>query len=126
MSTFIRSVVFVLCSCPFFAQVEAADLEDVETQVSIQNIVSDLPVMSDWRERHGPEKPPPDDGYSFKGTKGGNAKGKLGLVAFGAGVVTGVLYLKADDGSDKQAKMGKSTIGLLGGGLTLLIWERMS
>ena len=28
---------------------------------------------SEWFELHGPEKPPPDDGYEFKGANGGNA-----------------------------------------------------
>ena len=43
----------------------------------------------DWVEMHGPEKPPPDDGYTFKGAKGGNGLGKLGLAAMGAGIGLG-------------------------------------
>ena len=50
----------------------------------------------DWIELHGPEKPPPDDGYEFKGASGGNGLGKLGLAAMGVGVVTALLFVTAD------------------------------
>lgn len=78
----------------------------------------------DWIEMHGPEKPPPDDGYTFKGAKGGNALGKLGLAAMGAGVVTTVLFLSADKDSERRDTMGRTTVGLLGGGFALLLIER--
>lgn len=78
----------------------------------------------DWIEMHGPEKPPPDDGYTFKGAKGGNGLGKLGLAAMGAGVVTSVLFLTADKDSERRDTMGRTTVGLLGGGFALLLIER--
>lgn len=78
----------------------------------------------DWFELHGPEKPPPDDGYEFKGANGGNALGKIGLLSMGAGLVTSVLYLTADPDSEKKAAMGKNSAILLGGGFALLVIER--
>lgn len=75
-------------------------------------------------QAHGPEKPPPDDGYDFKGAKGGNALGKLGLVMFGAGTVTGVMTLRADKGSEKRQNLLYTSSGLWAGGLIFLIIER--
>lgn len=77
-------------------------------------------------QSHGPEKPPPDDGYDFKGAKGGNALGKLGLLMVGAGTVTGVMTLRADKGSEKRQSLLYTTAGLWVGGLSLLIIERAS
>ena len=79
----------------------------------------------DWIELHGPEKPPPDDGYEFKGANGGNGLGKLGLAAMGAGVVTALLFVTADADSERKDNMGKATVGLMGGGLGLLVIERL-
>ena len=79
---------------------------------------------SEWFELHGPEKPPPDDGYEFKGANGGNALGKIGLLSMGVGLVTSVLYLAAEPDSEKKDKMGRNSAILLGGGLGLLVIER--
>ena len=79
---------------------------------------------SDWFELHGPEKPPPDDGYEFKGASGGNALGKLGLLSMGVGLVTSVLYLAAEPDSEKKENMGRNSSILLGGGFGLLVIER--
>ena len=80
----------------------------------------------DWVEMHGPEKPPPDDGYTFKGAKGGNGLGKLGLAAMGAGMVTSILYLTADTDSERRESMGRNSVGLLCGGFALLLIERVT
>ena len=77
-------------------------------------------------EGHGPEKPPPDDGYEFKGAKGGNALGKLGLVCAGAGTVTTVMMLRADKNSDKRQSLAYTSGGLWLGGIVLLVIERSS
>lgn len=77
-----------------------------------------------WFELHGPEKPPPDDGYEFKGANGGNGLGKLGLASMGAGLVTSVLYLAAEEDSEREATMGRNSLILLGGGFALLVVER--
>ena len=79
---------------------------------------------SEWFELHGPEKPPPDDGYEFKGANGGNGLGKLGLLSMGVGLVTSVLYLTAEPDSEKKANMGRNSAILLGGGLGMLVIER--
>lgn len=84
------------------------------TQVAMASSVT-VGNEVDWIEMHGPEKPPPDDGYTFKGAKGGNGLGKLGLAAMGAGVVTSVLFLTADTDSERRDTMGRTTVGLLGG-----------
>lgn len=79
----------------------------------------------DWIESHGPEKPPPDDGYEFKGAKGGNALGKIGLLSFAGGMVTTVIYLRTDD-ETKKKNMGYTSLGLMGTGVVLLWIERSS
>lgn len=79
---------------------------------------------SEWFELHGPEKPPPDDGYEFKGASGGNGLGKLGLLSMGVGCVTSVLYLAAEPDSEKKANMGRNSAILLGAGLGMLVIER--
>ena len=79
---------------------------------------------SEWFELHGPEKPPPDDGYEFKGASGGNGLGKLGLLSMGVGLVTSVLYLAAEPDSERKDKMGRNSAILLGGGLGMLVIER--
>ena len=79
---------------------------------------------SEWFELHGPEKPPPDDGYEFKEASGGNALGKIGLLSIGVGLVTSVLYLTAEAESEKKANMGRNSAILLGGGFGLLVLER--
>ena len=79
---------------------------------------------SEWFELHGPEKPPPDDGYEFKGSSGGNALGKLGLLSMGVGLVTSVLYLTAEPDSEKKANLGRNSGVLVGGGFGLLVLER--
>ena len=75
---------------------------------------------------HGPEKPPPDDGYDFKGADGGNALGKLGLLMSGVGTVTGIMTLRAEKDSERRQNLLYATAGLWGGGITFLIIERSS
>ena len=85
---------------------------------------SEAEATADWIELHGPEKPPPDDGYTFKTAKGGNALGKLGLAAMGAGLVTSVLFLTAEDDTERKSDLGLYSASLLGGGFVLLLVER--
>ncbi len=75
-------------------------------------------------ELHGPEKPPPDDGYTFTGAKGGNGLGKIGLASMGVGVVTSLLFITAEEDSDRKQKLGMSSVSLIGGGFVLLLVER--
>ena len=101
-----------------------ADELCVLTKSEMLVVKSPMDAYVDWYESHGPEKPPPDDGYEFKGAKGGNALGKLGLLSMGAGLVTSVMYLKADSNSDRKSTLGYTTAGLFGGGLLMLVIER--
>ena len=73
---------------------------------------------------HGPEKPPPDDGYEFKGSGGGNGMGKIGLVMVVASAVTAVGVLRAESGSEERQTRQYATGGLLVGGVILLAIER--
>lgn len=77
-------------------------------------------------ERHGPEKPPPDDGYEFKGARGGNALGKIGLLMVGAGSVTTVMMLRAEKDSEERQNLAYTSGGLWLGGVALLMIERAS
>ena len=72
---------------------------------------------------HGPDGPPPDGGYTIRDDEGGNFWGKLGGICLGAGLVTGVLSLTADDATKKK-DYENMTIGFLGGGVGLIILER--
>ena len=84
-----------------------------------------LPEQSlqlDWS--HGPDKPPPDDGYTFKNQKNsGTGLAKLGFVMLCASGVTAVRMVRAPEGSDlRQKRMVRaSALGASGIGLVLVI-----
>ena len=73
---------------------------------------------------HGPEKPPPDDGYEFKGGGSGNGIGKLGLAMVVVSGVTGVMMFRSETGTELHTRRQYLTGGLLVGGITLLAIER--
>ena len=73
---------------------------------------------------HGPDGPPPDGGYTITEGGGGNFFGKVGVVCIGAGLITGALYLTAED-TETQRDYQNATIGLLGGGVGLVALERV-
>ena len=73
---------------------------------------------------HGPEKPPPDDGYEFSGGGSGNGLGKLGLAMVLSSAVTGALSLRAEPGTEQRQNLGYATGGLFVGGVILLAIER--
>jgi hypothetical protein len=73
---------------------------------------------------HGPEKPPPDDGYDFKGGGSGNGLGKLGLVMVIASAATGISSLRTESGTELQTRRQYLTGGLFVGGVVLLAIER--
>ena len=75
---------------------------------------------------HGPEKPPPDDGYSFKNKKNnGTGLAKLGFVMLCAGGVTAVRMLSAPEGSDLRQQRMVTASALGGTGLGLILWVRL-
>ena len=49
-------------------------------QKNIEYYPTTLLTTSSHINMHGPDKPPPSDGYEFKGKKGGNAKSKIGFL----------------------------------------------
>ena len=54
--------------------------------------------------KHGPDGPPPDDGYEFEeDAGGGNFFGKLGLTLLVAAVVSGGVYLASDGETSESA-----------------------
>jgi hypothetical protein len=73
---------------------------------------------------HGPDKPPPSDGYEFKSKKGGNFLAKLGLVAIAAGGVTTLSSLGQEPGSAVRTVRAQSGAGLIGAGVVLIAIER--
>jgi hypothetical protein len=111
-------MIFTLC-CSF---AQAENLFPVESLEQME--LFELSYIGS--QSHGPEKPPPDDGYEFKGAKGGNAFGKLGLLSVGVGTVTGIMALRADKDSERRQTLAYSTAGLWAGGLLFLIIERAS
>ena len=94
--------------------------DEVELEVTPEHCV----VSKTEPIPHGPEKPPPDDGYEFKSGGSGNLLGKLGLVMVLSSAVTGGLTLAEEKGEPKRQNLGYATGGLFLGGLTLLIIER--
>ena len=73
-------------------------------------------------QSHGPEKPPPDDGYNFKDGNSSNFLGKLGLVMVISSGASGGVALFSD--TDRRQTLGFVSGGLLLGGITLLAIER--
>ena len=75
-------------------------------------------------EGHGPDKPPPSDGYEFKSKKGGNFLAKLGLFALVAGTATLLSSFGQEKGSEVRAVRAQSGAGLIGTGVLLIAIER--
>ena len=75
-------------------------------------------------EPHGPEKPPPDDGYTFKGADGGNWLGKIGLACSLTGIALGGYALSQPPA--ERSKVAGSGAGLFAGGVLMLWLERRS
>ena len=100
----------LLCSLTEFSAVES----------SCTSIVP--PAVASERTPHGPEKPPPDDGYDFKDGNSSNFLGKLGLVMVLSSGATGGVALFSD--ADRRQTMGLVSGGLFLGGVTLLLIER--
>ena len=87
-------------------------------QLPAQDIHFELP--------HGPEKPPPDDGYSFKNKKNsGTGLAKLGFVMLCASGVTTVRMLRAPEGSDLRQQRMVTAAALGGTGMGLILWVRL-
>ena len=75
-------------------------------------------------EEHGPEKPPPDDGYTFQDADGGNWLGKLGLASSIAGLAVGGYGFSRPD---EQQPLAFGSGGALFVGGVLMLWlERRS
>ena len=74
---------------------------------------------------HGPDGPPPDDGYAIKDYESGNFLGKLGVLCVGVGLVTGVLYLTASSEAENKMLYRNSTFGLVGSGVGFIVLERV-
>ena len=73
---------------------------------------------------HGPDKPPPSDGYEFKGKKGGNAKGKLGMLLLLSSSIPALSARSLESGSAEQIEKKNKAMYMAGIGLGLILWER--
>ena len=87
--------------------------------------VSPSYFVSDTLDMHGPDGPPPDGGYTINDDGGQNMMGKVGVLCLGAGIVTGVLTLTAQEGSEDRTTYQNTTVGLLGSGVGFIVLERI-
>ena len=70
---------------------------------------------------HGPDGPPPDDGYEFEDdSEGGNVFGKLGLTLLIAAVVSGTVYGLAEGETKNNAGTATLYLGSSGAALFTL------
>ena len=74
---------------------------------------------------HGPDKPPPSDGYEFKDKKGGNAKAKIGFLLILSSSIPALSARKLDVNSPEQIKKKNKAVGMAVVGLGLIVWERL-
>ena len=88
----------------------------------LQHASTASPSMAVECYSHGPEKPPPDDGYDFKDGSSSNFLGKLGLVMVLSSGASGGVALFSD--TDRRQTLGLVSGGLFLGGVTLLLIER--
>ena len=75
--------------------------------------------------QHGPDGPPPDGGYTIKDDGGGNFLGKVGLLGLGGGIVSGVLFLTAEEGSPKKEQYGTIAVASTVVGVSCIFFERV-
>lgn len=85
-------------------------------QIPPASIVFSLP--------HGPEKPPPDDGYEFKSGSKGSGLAKIGMLLVVASGVTGVRALRAPAGSDLRQQRVYTFAGIATTGTSLILIAR--
>ena len=73
---------------------------------------------------HGPDKPPPDDGY-IKIKKQRHKVGQVGFVMLCASGVTAVRMMRAPEGSDLRQQRMVTASALGASGLGLVLWVRL-
>lgn len=83
-----------------------------------------LPKSQDYAQ-HGPDGPPPDGGYEIKDDGGENSLGKLGMLCLTGSAVSAILMLTAPEDSEDRDRYGNIAAGLAGGGVGLLVLERV-
>ena len=73
---------------------------------------------------HGPDKPPPSDGYEFKGKGGGGGKAKLGTLLLLSSSIPALSSLRYDKGSPTQIQKTNKAMYMAGIGIGLILWDR--
>ena len=82
------------------------------------------PMFHAEKETHGPDKPPPSDGYTFKGKKGGKAKAKIGFALLLASSIPILSARSLEPGSAEQIQKRNKALIMAGTGLGLILWDR--
>ena len=73
--------------------------------------------ISEGYALHGPDGPPPDDGYEFEDdSDGGNFLGKLGLTLLVASALSGGVYLLTEGETKENAGAAAVYMGSAGAG----------
>ena len=73
---------------------------------------------------HGPDKPPPSDGYDFKGKGGGGGKAKFGTLLVLSSSIPALSSLRYDKGSTSQIQKTNKAMYMAGIGIGLILWDR--
>lgn len=111
---------FLFLSSLFLADAEATSFKVGWVLKNTGNVV-DVGLSV---EQHGPEKPPPDDGYTFQSADGSNWLGKLGLASSITGLVVGGYGFSRPE---EEQPLAFGTGGALFAGGVLMLWlERRS
>ena len=74
--------------------------------------------------QHGPDKPPPSDGYEFKGKGGGGGKAKLGSLLVLSSSIPALSSLRYERGSPTQVQKTNKAMYMAGIGIGLILWDR--
>ena len=89
-----------------------------------QTVLSNTTLYTFNSFKHGPDKPPPSDGYEFKGKGGGGGKAKLGSLLLLSSSIPALSSLRYERGSPTQVKKTNRAMYMAGIGIGLILWDR--
>ena len=98
--------------------------DTTQTQHHIFNVGKEDTLNEIPSVEHGPDKPPPSDGYEFKGKGGGGGKAKFGTLLLLSSTIPALSSFRYDKGSPTQIQKTNRAMYMAGIGIGLILWDR--